>query len=192
LNPNLVSNLISPYGGKLVDLLVSHEESAELRSYASSLPSIQLSERAVCDLELLANGGFSPLDRKEDRDANIRRLGFVAMQVVRHGGIAICAAISPYHATRNEVRSMIGEEHFIEVFVDTPLDVCERRDAKGMYLKARRGELKGFTGIDDPYESPAHPNITLDTISHTAAANAQTILEYLIQRGFVRSDELSQ
>jgi sulfate adenylyltransferase len=125
---------------------------------------------------------------KEDRDANIRRLGFVAMEVVRHGGIAICAAISPYHATRHEVRNMIGEEHFIEVFVDTPLDVCEQRDAKGMYLKARRGELKGFTGIDDPYESPAHPNITLDTISHTAAANAQTILEYLIQRGFVRID----
>lgn len=125
---------------------------------------------------------------KEDRDANILRLGFVAMEVVRHGGIAICAAISPYRTTRYEVRNMIGKEHFIEVFVDTPLDECERRDTKGMYLKARRGELKGFTGIDDPYESPVRPNITLDTISHSAEANAQTILGYLMQQGFVRRE----
>jgi len=129
---------------------------------------------------------------KEDRDANIRRLGFVAMEVVRHFGLAICAAISPYRATRNEVRNLIGEERFIEIFVDTPLDVCERRDTKGMYMKARRGELKGFTGIDDPYESPVRPHITLDTTSHSAEANAQTILRYLIQRGFVRADEISQ
>jgi len=128
---------------------------------------------------------------KEDRDANIRRLGFVAKEVVRHGGIAICSAISPYRVTRNEVRNMIGEERFIEVFVDTPLEECERRDTKGMYLKARRGELKGFTGIDDPYESPMHPGITLDTISHTAEANAKTILAYLMQRGFVSSDDVS-
>jgi sulfate adenylyltransferase len=125
---------------------------------------------------------------KEDRDANVRRLGFVAMEVVRHGGIAICALISPYRATRNDVRNMIGEECFIEVFVDTPLEECERRDTKGMYAKARRGELEGFTGIDDPYESPVQANITLDTISHTAEANAQAILGYLIQQGFVRSD----
>jgi sulfate adenylyltransferase len=122
---------------------------------------------------------------KEDRDTNIRRLGFVAAEVVRHGGIAICSAISPYRVTRNEVRNMIGAERFIEVFVDTPLEECERRDTKGMYLKARRGELKGFTGIDDPYESPVHPSITLDTISQTAEANAKTILAYLIQQGFV-------
>ncbi|MGH9969943.1 MAG: bifunctional sulfate adenylyltransferase/adenylylsulfate kinase [Pyrinomonadaceae bacterium] len=129
---------------------------------------------------------------KEDRDANILRLGFVAMEVVRHGGIAICAAISPYRTTRNEVRNMIGEERFIEVFVNTPLHECERRDTKGMYLKARRGELKGFTGVDDPYESPVHPNLTLDTISHTAEANAQAILVYLMKQGFVWADELSQ
>ena len=129
---------------------------------------------------------------KEDRDANIRRLGFVAMEVVKHGGIAICAAISPYRATRNEVRNMIGEERFIEVFVDTPFDECERRDTKGMYAKARRGELRGFTGIDDPYESPVQPEITLDTMSHSAEANAQTILEQLKQQGFVRTDEPPQ
>jgi sulfate adenylyltransferase len=126
---------------------------------------------------------------RADRDTNIRRLGYVASEVVRHGGIAICAAISPYRATRNEVRSMIGAERFIEVFVDTPLEECERRDSKGMYAKARRGELKEFTGIDDPYEAPVHPELTLDTIAHTAEANAQRILECLLQRGFARSNE---
>jgi sulfate adenylyltransferase len=128
--------------------------------------------------------GFS----KEDRDTNIRRIGFVAAEIIRHGGVAICAAVSPYLVTRNEVRDMVGREHFIEVFVDTPLDVCEQRDAKGMYAKARRGEIIGFTGIDDPYEPPTHPEITLDTVAQTSEENARRILDYLTQRGFVRAD----
>ena len=86
--------------------------------------------------------GFS----KEDRDLNIRRIGFVAAEIVKHQGTVICAAVSPYRATRNEVRNMVGTDRFIEVFVNTPLEECERRDAKGMYSKARRGELKNFTG----------------------------------------------
>ena len=94
--------------------------------------------------------GFS----KEDRDTNIRRIGFVAAEVVRHGGLAICAAVSPYRATRDAVRAMVGSDNFIEIFVDTALEVCEDRDIKGMYAKARRGEIKDFTGIDDPYEPP--------------------------------------
>ena len=128
--------------------------------------------------------GFS----KEDRDTNIRRIGFVAAEIVRHGGMAICAAVSPYLATRHEVRDMVGQDHFIEVFVDTPLEVCEQRDAKGMYAKARRGEITGFTGIDDPYEPPTHPDIALDTVAQTPEENAHRILAYLIQRGFVRAD----
>jgi sulfate adenylyltransferase len=128
--------------------------------------------------------GFS----KEDRDTNIRRIGFVAAEIVRHGGLAICAAVSPYLATRQEVRDMVGQDHFIEVFVDTPLEVCEQRDAKGMYAKARRGEITGFTGIDDPYEPPTHPEITLDTVAQAPEENAHHILAYLIQRGFVRAD----
>ncbi|MDQ3829739.1 MAG: bifunctional sulfate adenylyltransferase/adenylylsulfate kinase [Candidatus Tectomicrobia bacterium] len=128
--------------------------------------------------------GFS----KEDRDTNIRRIGFVAAEIVRHGGVAICAAVSPYLATRNEVRDMVGQDHFIEVFVDTPLEVCEQRDAKGMYAKARRGEITGFTGIDDPYEPPTDPEITLDTVAQTPEGNARHILAYLIGRGFVRAD----
>src|SRR5213594_1754001 len=81
--------------------------------------------------------GFS----KDDRDTNIRRIGFVAAEIVRHGGVAICAAVSPYRSTRDEVRRMVGPDQFVEVFVDTPLDVCEGRDIKGMYAKARRGEI---------------------------------------------------
>jgi sulfate adenylyltransferase len=126
--------------------------------------------------------GFS----KEDRDINIRRIGFVAAEIVRHGGAVICAAVSPYRATRDEVRAMVGSDRFVEIFVDTPLDVCESRDIKGMYAKARRGEIKEFTGIDDPYEPPLHPEMTLDTVQQTPEGNARRILDYLVQRGFVR------
>jgi sulfate adenylyltransferase len=126
--------------------------------------------------------GFS----REDRDTNIRRIGFVAAEVVRHGGAAICAAVSPYRATRDEVRNMVGPERFIEVFVDTPLEVCQQRDPKGVYSQARRGEVKHLTGIDDPYEKPLDPEITLDTLPQTAEENARRILGHLISKGFVR------
>ena len=128
--------------------------------------------------------GFS----KEDRDMNIRRIGYVASEIVRHGGTVVCAAISPYRATRNDVRAMAGTDHFVEVFVNTPLEVCEERDFKGLYAKARRGELTGFTGIDDPYEEPLNPEITLDTVGQTAEDNARAIIEYLRSRGLLRSN----
>jgi sulfate adenylyltransferase len=127
--------------------------------------------------------GFS----KADRDINIRRIGFVASEIVRHGGVAICSAVSPYRATRNDVRNMVSAGHFVEVFVDAPLEVCEARDAKGLYAKARRGEIKDFTGIDDPYEPPQRPEITLDAVQHTPEENARLILDYLIARGLVRA-----
>lgn len=127
--------------------------------------------------------GFS----KEDRDTNIRRIGFVAAEIVRHGGVAVCAAVSPYRATRNDVRNMVGSDRFIEVFVDTPLEECERRDTKGIYAQARRGEIKNFTGIDDPYEKPISAEIVLDTSSHSAEANARLILSTLVDSGFVRA-----
>jgi sulfate adenylyltransferase len=82
---------------------------------------------------------------------------------------------------------MVGKEQFVEVFVDTPLEVCESRDVKGMYAKARRGEIKDFTGIDDPYEVPLHPEMTLETVNYTPEDNAILILNYLIEQGFVRS-----
>ncbi len=124
---------------------------------------------------------------KEDRDTNIRRIGFVAAEIVRHGGVVICAAVSPYRATRNDVRNMVGKDRFVEVFVNTPIEVCEQRDVKGMYAKARRGEITGFTGIDDPYEPPLHAEITLDTVAFTPEKNARAILNYLIQNGYVRA-----
>jgi sulfate adenylyltransferase len=126
--------------------------------------------------------GFS----KEDRDINIRRIGYVASEIVRHGGMVLCAAVSPYRATRNDVRNMIGKDQFIEVFVDTPIGVCEERDVKGMYAKARRGEIKGFTGIDDPYEVPHNPEIILGTTARTPEENGRIILNYLTSHGFVR------
>jgi sulfate adenylyltransferase len=126
--------------------------------------------------------GFS----REDRDINIRRIGYVAAEIVRHGGVVICAAVSPYRATRNDVRNMVGSEHFVEVFVDTPLEVCESRDTKGMYAAARRGEVKGFTGIDDPYEAPVNPEVTLDTVTISVEDNARRILDVIKDKGFVR------
>jgi len=126
--------------------------------------------------------GFS----KKDRDLNIRRIGFVAAEIVRHGGVVVCAAVSPYWATRNDVRSLIGGDRFFEVFVDTPLEECERRDTKGLYAKARRGEIQNFTGVNDPYEPPQHPEIRLETIGQTAEENARLILQYLKDHGFIR------
>ena len=122
---------------------------------------------------------------KEDRDMNIRRIGFVAAEIVRHHGVVVCAAVSPYRATRNEVRSMVGEGRFLEVYVNTPIEICERRDTKGMYARARKGELRGFTGVNDPYEAPLRPELNLTTTDCTAEDNAQRILCCLRERGFV-------
>ena len=126
--------------------------------------------------------GFS----REDRDTNIRRIGFVASEVTRHGGVAVCAAVSPYRAARSECRSMVGEDRFLEVFVDTPLEVCEARDTKGLYAKARRGELPAFTGISDPYEPPLAADLVLETLACSPLDNAKRILNALERRGFVQ------
>jgi len=130
---------------------------------------------------LSAGLGFN----KEDRDTNVRRIGFVAAEIVHHGGVAVCAAVSPYRATRNEVRNMVGADRFIEVFVDTPLEVCEQRDTKGIYVKARRGEINNLTGINDPYESPQKPEIVIETNFSSPEQNAYLILAFLKERGFV-------
>jgi sulfate adenylyltransferase len=125
--------------------------------------------------------GFS----KEDRDINILRIGYVAGEIAHHNGTVVCAAISPYRNTRNEARKMSGEDRFVEIFVNTPLEVCEARDIKGLYAMARRGEIKGFTGIDDPYEEPINPEITLNTVDSTPEELAREIIEYLQEQGFI-------
>ncbi len=131
--------------------------------------------------------GFS----KTDRDLNIRRIGYVASEIVRHGGLVICAAVSPYRHTRNECRAMVGFDSFIEIFVDTPLEVCEARDAKGIYRMARAGEIKNFTGIDDPYEPPLSAELVLDTVTTSEEDNAELILTYLAKQGFISAASLS-
>lgn len=128
--------------------------------------------------------GFS----KEDRDTNILRIGFVASEIVRHRGVVICAAVSPYEATRNQARDTVGKAHFIVVYVDTPLEVCESRDRKGLYKRARDGELKGVTGLDDPYEVPQSPEIRLSTVDCLPEENARNIVRYLIGHGFLCED----
>lgn len=128
--------------------------------------------------------GFS----KEDRDTNILRIGFVAGEIAQHNGTVICAAISPYGKARNEARKMVGEDHFVLVYVNTPLEVCEERDVKGLYARARRGEIKGFTGIDDPYEEPNDPEVVVKTVENTPEENARKIIHYLESRGFLQPD----
>ena len=126
--------------------------------------------------------GFS----RDDRDTNVRRIGFVASEVVRHGGVCICAAVSPYRATRNEVRSMFGAGRFVEVYVNAPLEACEARDTKRLYARARLGEIEEFTGISSPYEEPQSPEIVLDSLNLRPEDNARRIVEYLAGQGFLK------
>jgi adenylylsulfate kinase len=123
--------------------------------------------------------GFSAQDREE----NIRRIGAVAKLFADAGVVALTAFISPYRRDRDHVRAAMGAGDFIEIFVDAPLDVCEKRDPKGLYKKARAGELKGFTGIDDPYEAPLKPELVLDAGKKDAEALAKEVLAYLRKAG---------
>jgi len=120
--------------------------------------------------------GFS----KEDRDTNILRIGFVAGEIVHAGGVVVCAAISPYRAARNEARKMVGLEDFVMVYMDTPVEICEERDVKGLYAKARNamveGHPMGFTGVDDPYEPPIDPEITVQGFGASPEENARKIV----------------
>ncbi|MHB8716897.1 MAG: bifunctional sulfate adenylyltransferase/adenylylsulfate kinase [Sulfuricaulis sp.] len=126
--------------------------------------------------------GFS----KQHRDINVRRIGFVASEITKNGGIAICAPIAPYAATRHAVRQMV-ECHgaFVEIYVATPLEICESRDRKGLYVKARKGLIPEFTGISDPYEQPENPEIRIDTTSLTPVQAAQEILLYLLRESYL-------
>ena len=125
--------------------------------------------------ENLSKGlGFS----KEDRDTNIRRIAFVAHLLQRNGAFVITAAISPYAAIREEARAMIKD--FVEVYADAPLEVCEQRDVKGLYAKARAGEIKGFTGIDDPYEPPARAEVVCRTDQESPEDSARRIIDKLV------------
>jgi len=129
--------------------------------------------------------GFS----KEHRDINIRRIGFVASEITKNGGIAICAPIAPYDHIRKENRALIEKGGgYILVHVATPLEVCEQRDRKGLYAKARAGILKEFTGISDPYEEPADADLAIDTTDVTPEEAAQQVLLHLEKEGYIGAD----
>jgi len=127
--------------------------------------------------------GFS----KEDRDENIRRIGFVCGLLTKHGATAIAAAISPYRAIRDEVRASVG--NFVEVYVKASVEACMQRDVKGLYKKALAGEIKGFTGVDDPYEPPLKPELIIETETESPQGSAARILRKLEQLGYVESSQ---
>ncbi|WP_245686864.1 adenylyl-sulfate kinase [Tenuibacillus multivorans] len=125
--------------------------------------------------------GFSANDRIE----NIRRVGEVAKLFVDSGTIVMTAFISPFQKDRDQVRQLFEDHEFIEVFVDCPFEICEQRDPKGLYRKARKGEIKDFTGIDSPYEPPLNPELTVETEKHSIKEAANQIIQYLGQIGMI-------
>ncbi len=147
---------------------------------------VTLLDGDIVRLNLSSELGFS----KKDRIINVRRIGFVANEITKNGGIAICAPIAPYTQMRRDARNLI-EQHgaFIEIHVATPLDVCESRDRKGLYAKARKGVIPEFTGISDPYEVPESPELRIDTSSFTPMEAAQEIYLYLFREGYIETSD---
>jgi sulfate adenylyltransferase len=150
---------------------------------------MELSSRPVTLLDgdlvrkhLSSELGFS----KEHRNINIQRIGYVASEVTKHRGICVCAPIAPYAAIRREVRDMVSAfGGFVEVHVATPVEVCEQRDRKGLYAKARAGLLTGFTGVDDPYEIPEHPDVVVDTTDMEPGEGAKMVVDKLRELGYL-------
>jgi sulfate adenylyltransferase len=144
---------------------------------------VTLLDGDIVRLNLSNELGFS----KEHRDINVRRIGFVASEITKNRGIAICAPIAPYSETRRQIRRLIENYGgFVEVYVATPLEVCEGRDRKGLYAKARAGLLKGFTGVDDPYQAPESPEVFIDTTDMTPDEAAQEVLLYMERAGYIK------
>jgi sulfate adenylyltransferase len=144
--------------------------------------SVTLLDGDVVRQHLSNELGFS----REDRNTNIRRIGFVAGEIVKHGGIAICAAIAPYQESRDRNRQLIEKTGtYLEIFVKAPLSVCEQRDTKGLYKKARAGFLKNFTGIDDPYEEPKNADLVIETTKMLPEEAAEEVYEILMSREII-------
>ncbi|MHB8670536.1 MAG: adenylyl-sulfate kinase [Acidimicrobiales bacterium] len=145
----------------------------EKRLLADGRP-VEVLDGDVVRTHLSKGLGFS----KEDRDENIRRIGWVAALLARNGVVVLCSVISPYREIRDEVRELHGDR-FVEVYVSTPVEVCAERDVKGLYAKQRAGELKGLTGVDDPYEAPPSPDVVVPTERQTLDESVQTVWEGL-------------
>ena len=128
--------------------------------------------------------GFSDVDRKE----NLRRIGEMSKLFVEAGVITLTAFISPFSDDRNRVKSLMNQSEFIEIFVDCSIDVCEKRDTKGLYKKARKGEVANFTGISSPYQPPENPDLVVDTGSQTLDESAKLVMNLLIDRGIINNE----
>jgi sulfate adenylyltransferase len=129
---------------------------------------------------------------REDRNANVLRVAARAADVVKASGVAVCAMMSPYADAREHARQLVGADRFVLVHVATPLGTCEERDAKGLYARARRGEVHHFVGIDEPYEVPGTPDLRLDTSRSATDADVQTIVSVLIRRGLLSAADAPQ
>jgi sulfate adenylyltransferase len=154
---------------------------------ASKLLEIQDREVTLLDGDVIRNHLTSELGfSKEHRDLNVSRVGYVASEITKHGGISLCALIAPYAQARQKARELV-EQHgsFVEVYIDTPLEVCEERDTKGLYQKARKGIIKEFTGISDPYEKPKNAELTIDTSNGQPEDHAKKVIEKLVEIGVV-------
>lgn len=160
--------------------VLSHSLLARLKSFGIKNATILDSD---VTRRILANDlGFS----KTDRDLNIRRIGFVASEVTKIGGIAICAAIAPYADARNENRQLISQYGgYVEIYLSTSLNECEKRDTKGLYAKAKKGALQNLTGYNDPYEPPSNPEITIDTSKMTVEESVNIIMNFLVSAGYI-------
>lgn len=157
---------------------ISQAVEKELRSQGYS---IEVLDGDIVRENLTKGLGFS----KQDRDENIRRIGFVSHLLTRNGVIVLVSAISPYRDVRNEVRQRIGD--FVEVYVSAPLEVCEGRDVKGLYKRARSGEIKNFTGIDDPYEPPLTPEVECKTHEESEAESVARVIAKLEEMGYIKT-----
>jgi len=183
---------LSACGKSTISNLVDHKlHSLGLRSFVLDGDNVRMGLNASPALLKERHGeefgkrfglGFSAQDREE----NIRRIGAVAELFASAGTIALTAFISPYRRDRDAVRAKMKAGDFVEVFVDTPIEICEQRDPKGLYKKARAGELKGFTGIDDPYEAPEKPELVLDGGKKTAEQLADEVIAYLKKSGKIK------
>lgn len=157
----------------------------EKKLHSYGYKNIEILDGDVVRQNLTKGLGFS----KEDRDENIRRVGFVANLLTRNQVIVLVSAISPYQEIRQEVRERIG--NFVEVYVNAPLAVCEQRDVKGLYKKARAGEIKNFTGIDDPYEPPLNPDVECRTDLESLEESVAKVLNKLQEFGYLNFSESS-
>jgi adenylylsulfate kinase len=150
----------------------------------TSIRDIEVLDGDIVRTHLSKGLGFS----REDRDTNIKRIAFVCGLLTRHGVVNIAAAISPYRAAREWARQEIG--NFVEVYVKCPIEVCRQRDVKGLYKQVDKGMLKSFTGIDDPYEEPEHPDLVIETDKETVAESVARIFARLMELGCLTAEEI--